>query len=248
VEVLTEIWRRAVTEQPVPSPVLVTLVAAVAAALVVAPATWPYVRQLVTISHEGGHAFGALLTGRRLAGIRLHSDTSGVTVSHGRPRGPGMVVMLASGYLAPAVAGLGAAALLAAGHALGLLWLLVAWLSVMLLKIRNAYGFVVLLGCGAAVALASWYLSAQTVSALAYLLTWVLLIAAPKPLLELVAQRRRRAASASDVDQLARLTRVPGAVWLTGFLLLNCAGLLLGVVLLLPPAGAVLADLAAAAS
>ena len=68
-----------------------------------------------------------------------------------------MVVMLIAGYLAPAVAGVGAALLLAAGHALGLLWLLVGWLAVMLVQIRNLYGFAVLVGCGAAVALASWY-------------------------------------------------------------------------------------------
>ena len=37
----------------------------------------------VTIAHEGGHAVAALLTGRRLRGIRLHSDTSGLTLSAG---------------------------------------------------------------------------------------------------------------------------------------------------------------------
>ena len=41
---------------------------------------WRISRNVVTIAHEGGHAMIALLTGRRLDGIRLHSDTSGVTV------------------------------------------------------------------------------------------------------------------------------------------------------------------------
>ena len=41
--------------------------------------------------HEAGHALTAVLTGRRLTGIRLHSDTSGLTLSTGRPSGPGMV-------------------------------------------------------------------------------------------------------------------------------------------------------------
>lgn len=188
---------------------------------------------MVTISHEGGHALVAVLTGRRLMGIRLHADTSGVTLSRGKPTGPGMVAMLAAGYLAPAVAGLGAALLLASGHSLALLWLAVGWLSLMLLQIRNAYGVLVLLVCGIAAGLASWYLSGATLSLLAYLVTWLLLLAAPKPVLELMRQRQGRARG-SDVDQLARLTRIPALIWESVFLLANLAGLVVGVAVLLP--------------
>ncbi len=162
-----------------------------ALALVLLPRAWSLTRHVVTISHEGGHALVAVLTGRRLMGIRLHADTSGVTLSRGKPTGPGMVAMLAAGYLAPAVAGLGAALLLASGHSLALLWLAVGWLSLMLLQIRNAYGLLVLLVCGVGAGLASWYLAGTTLSLLAYLLTWLLLLAAPKPVLELMRQRRR---------------------------------------------------------
>jgi hypothetical protein len=198
----------------------------------------------VTISHEGGHALLAVLTGRRLMGVRLHADTSGVTLSHGRPTGPGMVAMLAAGYLAPAVAGLGAALLLAGGHSLALLWLAVGWLALMLLQIRNAYGLLVLVVCGGAAALVSWYLPGTVVSLLAYLLTWLLLVAAPKPVLELMAQRHRGRARGSDVDQLSRLTRIPALVWELLFLLANLAGLVVGVHVLLPSVGSALASLA----
>ena len=232
-EVLSEIWRRALLVQPVPERTPVLLLAAVAFVLVAWRTTWPATRHLVTISHEGGHAFAALVTGRRLMGIRLHSDTSGLTVSRGRPTGPGMVIMLVGGYLAPAVAGIAAALLLINGHALGLLWLLVGWLALMCVQIRNLYGLLVLLVCGVALGLASWYLPATWLSAIAYLITWVLLIAAPRPLLELIRQRRRSPARHSDPDQLARLTRVPAAVWISIFLVLNLAGLVLGVRLLL---------------
>lgn len=219
--------------QPVPDRITVLLLAGLALALVVWPATWPATRQVVTISHEGGHAFAALLSGRRLRGIRLHSDTSGLTVSSGKPTGPGMVIMLVAGYFAPAIAGIGAALLLVNGHALGLLWLLVGWLAVMCLQIRNAYGFLVLLICGGLLGLASWYLPAAWLSAIAYLITWVLLIASPRPVVELIRQRRRSPARHSDADQLARLTRLPAALWIVVFLVLNLAGLALGVLLLL---------------
>jgi len=234
VEFIGEIWQRATSVQPAPAPALVALTALVALVLVVQPSAWRLTRMLVTITHEGGHAVVALLSGRRLRGIRLHSDTSGLTVSSGRASGPGMVAMLLAGYLGPAVVGLGAVALLIRGHGLGLLWLLTALLALMLLQIRNFYGFVVVVGCGALLIGISWFLSAAAQSALAYLLTWMLLVSAPKPVLELIGRRRRGRAARSDPDQLAALTRTPAGVWITVFLVADIAGLVLGATLLLP--------------
>jgi len=220
--------------QPPPAPLVVALAAVIAGALVLPRAIWPYTRVLVTITHEGAHGVAALLTGRRLQGIRLHSDASGLTVSSGRPSGPGMVTMLLAGYLGSAVVGLGAVALLIAGHSLGLLWLFVILLALLLVQIRNFYGFVLVVGCAVVLILVSWYLPATMQSGLAYVLTWTLLLAAPKPVLELIRQRRGGRAPHSDADQLARLTRVPASLWAGGFLIVNCAGLVLGTVLLLP--------------
>jgi len=220
--------------QPPPAPLVVALAAVIAGALVLPRPIWPYTRMLVTITHEGAHGVAALLTGRRLRGIRLHSDASGLTVSSGRPSGPGMVTMLLAGYLGSAVVGLGAVALLIAGHSLGLLWLFVILLALLLVQIRNFYGFVLVVGCAVVLILVSWYLPATMQSGLAYVLTWTLLLAAPKPVLELIRQRRGGRAPHSDADQLARLTRVPAGLWVGGFLIVNCAGLVLGTVLLLP--------------
>jgi Peptidase M50B-like len=234
VEWIAEIWRRAIAVQPPPAPVVVALTAVIAGALVLPRAIWPYTRMLVTITHEGAHGVAALLAGRRLQGIRLHSDTSGLTVSSGRASGPGMVATLLAGYLGPAVVGLGAVGLLIAGHSLGLLWLFVILLALLLVQIRNFYGFVLIVGCAIVLILVSWYLPATMQSSLAYVLTWTLLLAAPKPVLELIQQRRAGRAAHSDADQLARLTRVPASLWAGGFLMVNCAGLALGAVLLLP--------------
>lgn len=233
-QVISEIWRRATAVQPAPDPRVVGAIAVLGLALVLYRRTWSVSRLLVTITHEGAHAIAALLVGRRLTGIRLNSDTSGLTVSKGRTRGPGMVIMLAAGYLGPALAGIGAAGLLAAGYSVGLLWLLILVLALMLLMIRNGYGLLVLLGVGGLVFLVSWFLEPRWQSAVAYLITWVLLIAAPKPVLELIAMRRRRADRGSDVDQLARLTPIPGALWSGLFLVCNVAGLALGTAVLLP--------------
>jgi hypothetical protein len=231
---VAEIWRRATSRQTDPPAAVVALMAVLALLLVLAPRIWPVTRMLVTIAHEGAHAVVAVLVGRRLQGIRLHTDTSGLTLSRGRPRGPGMVAMLAAGYLGPALVGLAATAMLGAGYSLGLLWCYLVLLVLLLLQIRNFYGLLVVLGAAVGVAVISWYLTAPAQAAIAYLTTWVLLLAAPKPVLELAAQRRRGRGSSSDVDQLARLTHLPAVGWLGFFLVANLVGLAFGSALLLP--------------
>lgn len=245
-ELLVEIWRRAISVQPPLSPQLMVLTAVAALVLVLAPRPWRLTRLLVTITHEGAHALVASLAGRRLRGIRLHSDTSGLTVSSGRPSGPGMVATLAAGYLGPAAVGLGAAALLVAGHSVGLLWSIVVLLTLMLLKIRNFYGLLVLGAAGLLLVAVSWYLPASSHSGIAALLTWVLLLAAPKPVLELAREHRRGRGAGSDADQLARLTGVPALMWLATFLVANLAGLVVGGALLVPALGTLLTGLVAA--
>ncbi len=231
VEVVREVWQRAVHSQPAPGGGVVIGAALVAAVLVLSPVAWPRTRHVVTLAHEGAHGLAAVLTGRRLAGIRLHADTSGLTVSVGRRRGLGMVMMLASGYLGPALFGLGAAFLLGAGHAVGVLWLTLALLVLLLAQIRNWFGLWSVLVVGAAVAAASWWLPQRGQSGLAYLVTWFLLMAAPRPVVELARQRRRgrgRRAGDSDADQLARLTGLPGGAWVALFFAGTVGALVVG--------------------
>jgi hypothetical protein len=233
VDRLHEVWDRATSTQPVPGVGFVLGTGVVALALVLVPASWPRVRLGVTVVHEAGHALVAVLVGRRLRSIRLHSDTSGLTVSRGKPRGPGMVAMLAAGYLAPAALGLVAALLLANGRSVGLLWLLVVLAGALILWVRNGYGLLVLLLGGAGVLLLTWYGDGTVQSVAAYLIAWLLLLAAPRPLVELLTAGRRRGRT-SDPDQLAALTRVPGVLWILLLLLANLAGLVVGVSTLAP--------------
>lgn len=129
---------------------------ALAAALVLWRPLWNPTRHVVTLAHEAGHALAAVATGRRLTGIRLHSDTSGLTLSRGRPRGPGMIVTAAAGFLAPALLGLLGAALISTGRLPVLLWGAVTLIVVMVPFIRNAFGFVVLLVVGVAVGVVAY--------------------------------------------------------------------------------------------
>ncbi len=225
---LSELWRRALATHPAPEPTVSAILAAAALALVLV--AWPLVRLFMTVCHEAGHAVVALLVGRKLSGIRLHSDTSGLTVSRGRPSGPGMVATLFAGYPAASVVGLGAAWLAGAGYAVGLLWLLVVLLALMLLKLRNIYGALVVLATGALVAVFSWYATPTVAGWLATGLAWLLLLAAPRPVVELLFAQ----SPGSDAAQLAGLTHVPRVLWTLLWLVLTVGALLLGASWLLP--------------
>ncbi|MGY2066312.1 M50 family metallopeptidase [Blastococcus sp. SYSU DS0619] len=227
-EVLARFWARVTATVPEISTAVLVATAAAAALLVLSPALWRPARNVVTIAHEGAHGLVALAAGRRLAGIRLHSDTSGLTVSAGRPTGLGMVLTCAAGYTGPALFGLGAAALLAAGHAVGLLWALLLLLALLLVQIRNWYGLWSVLVTGSIVFAATWWLPPVGQSVFAAVATWFLLLAAPRAVMELQTARRRHGAPDSDADQLARLTRVPALVWVGVFLILDVAALVLG--------------------
>ncbi|MGI8332261.1 M50 family metallopeptidase [Actinomadura scrupuli] len=217
-----------------PSWWLVILVGLVALLAVAHSPTWRVARNVVTIAHEGGHALVALITGRKLDGIRLHSDTSGVTVSRGKPHGPGMVFTAMAGYVTPPLLGLFFAALLSVGRITLMLWASLALLGVMLIMIRNAYGVLSVVGTGAIIFAVSWLGNEEVQAGFAYLGAWFLLFAGARPVIELQRLRSRRMAPASDADQLAHLTGVPGLTWVFLFGLVALAALLAGGRLLAP--------------
>lgn len=226
--VIGPIWQRVIGVQPAPSHLMALGIGVATLLLVLPRPVWAVSRHLITIAHEGAHGVAALLVGRRLSGIRLHSDTSGLTVSRGKPRGPGMVLTFVVGYPGPALFGLAAAALLERGHAVAVLWVSLLLLALLLLQIRNFFGLWSVLVTALAVFVVSWWGAPQWQSAFAYLIAGFLLVAAPRPVLELQARRCHQRNGSSDADQLARLTGLPGLVWVAVFLVVNLGCLALG--------------------
>ncbi|UYQ64298.1 M50 family metallopeptidase [Streptomyces peucetius] len=214
---LTDLWDRVFGTQAAPEPWLVAVTGLVALAAVMPNFLWRLTRNAVTIAHEGGHGLVALLTGRQLQSIRLHSDTSGLTVSRGRPTGIGMILTAAAGYTAAPLLGLGGAWLLAAHHITLLLWLATALLLALLVMVRNAYGVLTVTVTGAAFLLVSWLTEPGVQSVFAYTAVWFMLLGGVRPVFELQSKRRYGGAPDSDADQLSRLTHVPPAIWLFFF-------------------------------
>ena len=227
---MSEFWDSITSAQADPSLRVVIGTGVVALLLIAWRPFWRLTRQVVTIAHEGAHGLIAALAGRKLAGIRLHSDTSGVTVSRGHPTGPGMIAVLLAGYPGPALFGLAAAFVLSRGYAVALLWGLLVALVILLLQIRNLYGLWSVVVFGAVVFGVTWWGSPSVQSAFAQLLTWFLLLAAPRAVLELQYSRRGGQGRSSDADQLRRLTGVPAVMWVGVFGLVTLGCLALGVV------------------
>lgn len=227
-----DLFDRVLRVQPIPPVTTVAGTAVVALLLVMYRRTWRVVRNVITIAHEGGHAAAAVLSGRRLQGVRLHSDTSGLTLSRGKRSGPGMVLTLAAGYAAPSLLGVGGAALLASGRVTLLLWLSILLAVAMLVMIRNAFGVVSVVVTGAVLFSVSWYADPRWQAIFAYAAVWFLLIGGVRPVFEMQRQRRRGLARSSDPDQLAGVTPVAAGVWVAFFLLV-CVGSLTASALLL---------------
>jgi hypothetical protein len=229
---VTDLWDELFGAQPDPPGLLVLVTALIALAVVFARPLWRIARNAITIAHEGGHALIALLTGRKLRGIRLEFDTSGLTLSAGRPTGPGMVLTLMAGYIAPSLIGLAGAWILGGNRITLLLWLAVVLLLLMLINIRNLFGVVSLLVTGAIVVAVSWYATPEVQAAFAYVGVWFLLFGGVRPVFELQSLRSRGRMPESDADQLAHITHVPALFWVGFFLVVNLVALAAGAFLL----------------
>jgi hypothetical protein len=240
---VTDFWDKLFGAQPDPPGLLVLITGLVALVVVAVRPLWRVARNAITIAHEGGHALVALLTGRRLRGIRLEFDTSGLTLSAGRPTGPGMMLTLVAGYVAPSLVGLAGAWILSGNRITLLLWVAVVLLLLMLINIRNVFGAISVVVTGVIVFIVSWSATPQVQAAFAYTGVWFLLIGGVRPVFELQSLRRRGRMPDSDADQLARLSHVPGFFFVCLFALIDIAVLVIGVFML---AGQWITDLAPA--
>jgi hypothetical protein len=246
VNVLARVWERIAGSQPLPPAWVVGLTGLAALIVVLNTGSWRLAGKVITIAHEGGHALVSLLSGRKLDGIRLHADSSGVTYSRGKGTGPGLVLTAAAGYIMPSLLGAGAAALLAGRHLTAMLWLALVLLAATFLAIRNVFGALAVLATAAAVFVVSYYAPATVQAGFAYLAAWFLLFGGLRPVLELARGRSRGSRKSrgsrgsqgwtrgSDADQLAAMTGVPAGLWVALFGLVSLAALVLGASLLVP--------------
>ena len=186
--------------------------------VVMPPDVWVrLLRPWVTLLHETGHAVGALVTGRRVVGVAVHADTSGLTTTRGRS-GPTAHLSTFTGYPFPAWAaavtvlavatGRYGALLLGAG-AVGAALLIAArtWRAAAgLIVLTVPAGLLLWQGPGT---LPSWLLG--VIPALLLALSGATLAGAARSLIE-EAQRRRHG-EVSDVSLLPGNGRIAATSW-----------------------------------
>lgn len=227
-----ELWGKLISVQTPPELWMIILSFGVSLLLVWTPA-WAATRNVVTVVHEGGHALMAAIWGRKLSGIKLHSDTSGVTVSKGNPYGLGMIFTAASGYTAPAATAALLAWVLSQGRVVLATLVILFLMFIMFLLIRNIWGAIIVIPLTGGM----WLLSQASVDIQTFVLTLVtvfLSVAAIRPIIELQSLRMKGEAKESDADQLQKLTLIiPGSVWVIFFLFVTLAGIALTCILLL---------------
>jgi hypothetical protein len=201
---------------------LIGLAAAVAAVL---PLLWEIGQHVNTMAHEGGHALTGAFVGHRVRGVRMEINGNGETAFVWRP-GADKILTGLIGYLTPGLLGLGAAKLIAMGHIVAVLWLLLLGLVVLLLVARGFFAVTCVLCAGFLLYLTLRYASLGTQVTVAYGLTWFLLISGFT-----VAVSHGR--NAVDAGILKSWTRMPRGLWAGLWFLGSVCTLVLGAKLLL---------------
>lgn len=207
-----------------PNPETVTVLVAAVVVLTAVPGIWRVARQASTIVHEMGHVLAAWVTGRRVSGIKLHTDTSGVTVSRGRPQGPGLLLTFLAGYPAPGFLALGLVWLATAGHSGAALTAYQAVLVLALLLSRNTVGILSCLLAALSTGLIWWHNDPEIVGSTVVGLGVFYALAGVRGTLDLCRvhlRPRSRSAAGTDAAQAARAWRalpLPPAMWIILFL------------------------------
>lgn len=212
------------TQSPLPAAVSVAIGIAALAAVGIQE-IWLVTRHVNTIAHEGAHAIVGSAIGRKVQGVRLRPNAEGDTKTAGG-KVPGSVTVGVAGYLGPSAFGLIAAKMIQLGHSVAVLWLTLILLAVLLLTVRNAFGFVPVLATGGLIYIVARYGSPGADSIMAYGVSWFLLLAGVRVVAD-------HGVDAGDAGKLSDLTRIRPGVWVWLWLVLTVAALGLGGSLLL---------------
>ena len=145
---------------------------------VYAKGIWALVKHFPVMAHEGGHAITAKFMGFGVRKVELKRNGDGLTRYRVPAVGGKGVLTGFAGYLAPSAFGLAAAGLIKLGFIIAVLWLAVIFLLILLLRVFRSFNFGLIsvpVVIGLFVIL-NLYASVSLQVAMAYVITWVLLL------------------------------------------------------------------------
>jgi hypothetical protein len=214
------------TQTPLPPPIAVAIGILVFIALL-GPTLWKITIHAETVVHEAAHAMVGVVTGRSISSVKINQNGSGAT-GIVPPAGFGYGVAAFVGYVGASAAGLLAAWLISIGRIVAVLWLGGLLLALMVLLVRNLFGGLVVLACGALLYLILRYTTAGVETAVAYGLTWFLLLSAPKRALGIAKKPK----DVADAKILAGMTFLWPSAWCFLWLIGTIAALVVGATIL----------------
>ncbi len=150
------------------------VLAALGVAIVLVLGIWELTAYLVVFAHEGAHAAAMLLVGGTVKSITVNEQLGGET-----RRGDYediTVIPWVAGYSGPPLFGLLGAALLVHGSATAVLWVYLFLQGLLLVALRNVFGFLIALGLGALLYLTVTYGSSAAQTIVACTWVWILLV------------------------------------------------------------------------
>lgn len=210
-----------------PSVSLAVLMAIVGVAAALVPGVWHVIRPITAMAHEGAHATIGSALGREITRMEFKFNGDGAT--HHTGADDSTVILFPAafiGYLGPSAFGVGAAALIRAGHIVAVLWIGLAGLVVLLFLAYKSVGVVLVI---AAMALLLLLLDSASVRAqvlTAYAITWFLLVSSVR----IIAEHGK---DAGDAGILHQMTGIARSFWPIPWLLGALAALVFGATLLL---------------
>jgi hypothetical protein len=201
-------------------------------AFVAAIPLWRFTKYTITVAHEGGHAFFAVILGQAVKGVHVHRGGGGKTAFVTELPWLADVIITLAGYLGPSLVGLGGAMLLLSGHAEWVLWLSLLLLAALLLKVRNIFAVVPVLATGTVIYWVARHAEPSAQLVFAYIWVWFLLIGGVRQISTLFWVTHEQQAG-SDAAVMERLTWLPDVFWLGVFWLGTLGALVYGGALLL---------------
>jgi hypothetical protein len=204
-------------------------------AFVAAVPLWRYTTHAITIAHEGGHAMFGSLTGLLIKRVRIDSDGGGSTEFNKKIKDLTVLQTLAAGlagYLGPSMFGLAGAWMLAHDMApRAVLLMTLVMLALILLMVRNLFGFLAVPLTGALV----WVVAMRSTEAVqlvfAHIWVWFLLMGGFRQIPDLYFGWKQ--GGEPDTGALADKTFMSSAFYVALFWLASGAALVYGGVLLL---------------
>jgi peptidase M50B-like protein len=207
---------------PLPAPVALSI-GMLVFITVLGPTLWKITTHAVTVVHEAAHAMVGIAAGRSIRNVKINPNGGGSTLMVPQA-GFGYGVAAFAGYVGPSAAGLLAAWLISVGRIVAVLWLGGLLLAAMVLMVRNFFGGIVILACGALLYLILRYTTAGVETAVAYGVTWFLLLSAPKDALSAAKKPKDLA----DAKALAGMTVLWPSAWCFLWVVGTIAALVVG--------------------